>query len=75
MTNDKHSLSELKTSLRTLWHEFGQTDSLTLGIIINTSMVAIGVAGVLLLDGLLQFIACAWLVLNLYPLVEWVVRY
>lgn len=75
MSND--SLAErlpynLRLSITNLWDMFGNTESILIGLLINLSLAATGVAIALLFDGVVAFLGGVWAILNVIGVVKWV---
>ena len=63
-------LSELKLSIRNLWHEFGSTDSLLVGVSVSIALALPGIAAWMYLTSPWNYIGAVWALLNLLPLVQ-----
>jgi len=77
---DNQGLSDLKFSIRTLWDKVGSTDSIGLGIVINVGLGLLGLPFVWIglnqmagIAGLVvAFIGAVWALLNIMPVIQWV---
>jgi hypothetical protein len=67
-------VARLKYSINNLWDEWGNVDSIGLGIVINLGLAAIGVLGYVWLSGILAYVAAVWAILNVLPVLQWVLR-
>jgi len=65
-------VARLKYSINNLWEDFGNVDSIGLGIVINLGLAAIGVIGYVWLSGLVAYVALVWAILNVLPILQWV---
>lgn len=80
MTNDDNpyrdapdgKLARLRYSISTLWEGFGNVDSVGLGIVINCGLAALGVVVFVATSGLLSYAGAVWAILNIAPVVQWV---
>lgn len=62
----------LRYSVTSLIDQFGRTDSVAFGAVVNIGLAAIGVLIWWFTSGWVSWAAAGWAALNLYPLVEWV---
>jgi len=65
-------IAQLRYSISNLWDDFGQTDSLSLALIINTGMILLGLLVFLAFDGCASYVGGVWALFNAYPIVQWV---
>jgi hypothetical protein len=65
-------VARIKYSISNLWDSFGRTDSLGLGVIINLSMILLGIIVYMATSGLLSYVGVVWALFNCYPFVQWV---
>jgi len=63
-------IARIKYSISNLWDSFGRTDSLGLGVIINLSMIALGIIVYVLSSGLLSYVGAVWAIFNSYPFIK-----
>lgn len=68
------SLAGLRYSISNLFHKFGHVESVQLGAVINLGLAAIGIVVFLAASGWLSYLGAGFAALNLYPIVEWVLR-
>jgi hypothetical protein len=80
MAGDDHEIdvdptgrTGLESSVSYLTERFGRTDSIPLGLTINTGTALIGVVGWYFTTGLVAALALGWAVLNLLAIVAWVI--
>jgi len=65
-------IARVKYSIGNLWDSFGRTDSIGLGVIINLSMIALGVIVFYTTSDLVSYAGAVWALFNSYPFVKWV---
>jgi len=67
MTDDNSipdgKLNKLTYSITNLWEDFGRTDSLLLGTVVNVALGALGLAVYIAADGLVAFAGAVWAIL------------
>jgi hypothetical protein len=63
-------IARIKYSIHNLWDSFGRTDSLGLGVVINLSMIALGIIVYVLSSGLLSYVGAVWAIFNSYPFIK-----
>jgi len=66
-------LARLKYAIGNLWSGYGNVDSVGLGIVINVGLALVGVLAYAQFEGAIAIIGAIWAVLNLVPVVQWVV--
>jgi hypothetical protein len=66
------SWAGLRYSIQSLWSDFGNTDSVGLGLVINLGLAAVGVLIYASTSGWLQFAGAVWAILNVLGIVKWV---
>lgn len=67
------AFENLKLSISNLWDEFGATDRPVLGVVINLSLAIVGlIAFELVSNPWLEVIAMAWIALNMWGIISWV---
>ena len=66
------SVAGLRYSLGTLFERFGTADNPAIGILINGSLALVGIALAIVTSGLVQWAAGVWALVNLMPIVQWV---
>lgn len=59
--------------IRYLIDEFGRTDSIQRGLLVNLGMATLGLLGIILTSGYLRIGSAIWIVINLYPVARWVI--
>jgi len=65
--------SNLKLSISNLWDKLGSTDTPLVGLAINLSLAATGVAVALLFSNpVVSTVGAAWAILNLFGPIKWV---
>lgn len=62
----------LRMPVENLIEEFGKVDNILVGLLVNLSLAATGVAIVLLFDGVIAYLGAAWAIINLIGIVSWV---
>lgn len=67
-------VAQLRYSISNLWDDFGHTDSVSLGVVINLGMVLLGVLVAFATDGWLSYLGAFWALFNSYPFVQWVLN-
>lgn len=67
-------LARLQYSITNLWDQFGNVDSIQLGIVINVGVGLLGLLLYALTDGWLAVAGIAWFVLNVFPVLRWVMQ-
>jgi len=61
-------------SLSTLIEEFGDTDNILFGFVVNLGLAAPGLAVALLASNpIFQFIGIVWAFINILPILSWVI--
>jgi len=73
LDEDPTSASGFRYAVGNLWDEFGSTDSIALGTIVNGSMVLLGLVIAWQASGLVAAGGVAWALFNSYPFLRWVV--
>jgi len=63
-------IARIKYSITNLWDSFGRTDSLGLGVVINLSMIALGIIVYMATSGLLSYVGAVWAIFNTYPFIK-----
>jgi hypothetical protein len=66
------SVAGLRYSIQNLWSDFGNTDSVSLGLVINLGLAAIGVLIYAFGSGWVAFVGAVWAILNVLGIVKWV---
>lgn len=66
-------IARLKHSVTHLLGEFGSADNVQLGIVINVGLALPGLAVFLATSGILSWIGAVWFLLNILPVVQWVI--
>lgn len=69
---DNQGLSDLKFSIQTLWERFGNVDSMVVGTIINLLLASLGILVFVATTGWLSYLGVVWAIMNLLPIVQWV---
>lgn len=72
--HDPTSRSGLKYAISNLIHQFGTLDNISLAIIINVFFFSVGVVLFYILSGWLSFVAGVWAILNILPVIQWVLQ-
>jgi len=67
-------VARLKYSINNLWGEWGNVDSIGLGIVINLGLAAFGFIGYAFLSGIPSYVALVWGIVNILPIIQWVLR-
>lgn len=62
----------LRYSVQNLWSDFGNTDSVGLGLVINLGLAAVGVLIYAFGSGWVAFVGAVWAILNVLGIVKWV---
>lgn len=62
---------KLRFIIGNLWSNVGQT-SIGIGILINTSLCLVGLVAFWLTTGWLSYVALVWAILNILPVIQWV---
>jgi len=65
-------VARIKYSISNLWDSFGRTDSVGLGVVINLSMIALGVVVYMSTSGIPSYAGAVWAIFNCYPFAKWV---
>ena len=66
--------TSLRLSLSNLIEQFGDTDNILFGLLVNLTLAAPGVAVVLLVSNpILSMIGAAWAFINILPILSWVI--
>lgn len=66
--------ARLKYSISNLWDQWGNVDNEWLGAVINVGLAMFGVVAFVFGSGLVSWAGAAWAVLNLVPVIQWVLR-
>lgn len=64
----------LRLSVLNLWDEFGKADDPRVGVVVNCLAAAAGVALWSVSTGWVSYVGVVWALLNIFPVVEWVIR-
>jgi len=76
--SDRNTLVEklphnLQVSITNLWDKLGQSQNIIVGLLVNLSLAATGVAVILLFnDPVISAIGASWAILNLTGIIKWV---
>jgi len=65
-------VAQLQYSISNLIEDFGQTDSIGLGLVINLFMVAMGIVIWAAFSGLVAFAGAVFAILHILAIVKWV---
>jgi len=66
--------ARLRYSINNLWDQWGNVDNERLGLVINLGLASFGVLAWVAFSGLLAWAGVAWAVLNIVPVIQWVLR-
>jgi len=67
-------LGRLRYSISTLWDDFGRADHMIVGLAVNVALSLVGVAVFVLTSGVLSYAGAVWAIINILPVVQWVLR-
>jgi len=67
-------LNRLKYAISTLWNDFGRADHMIVGLAVNVALSLVGVAVFILTSGVLSYAGAVWAIINILPVVQWVLR-
>jgi Zn-dependent protease len=65
-------IARLKYAVGNLWSDYGNVDSVGLGIVINVGLALLGVLVYTQFTGVIAIIGAVWAVFNLVPVAQWV---
>jgi len=65
-------LNQLQYSISNLWDEFGNVDSVGVGLVVNLGLALIGVVIYWQTTGLVAVAGAIWAILNLLGIIKWV---
>jgi len=65
-------VAQLQYSISNLIEDFGQTDSIGLGLVINLVMVGLGIVVWAAFSGLVAFVGAVFAIVHILAIVKWV---